>query len=784
MFDEYKIKVLKGNSMAEEQQSSLVGQEISGCEILQKVAVGGMGSVYKARHKALDRIVCVKILSPALTNDKKAVELFLTEARAIAELEHPNIVQVFNVGKEKGYYFIVMSFIEGQTLSQIIKKQKNIPLNTIIDLFEGIFLGLDAAHAKGIIHRDIKPSNILINPDGQPKIVDFGIAKKMDKEKGSTKTTELAGTAYFIAPEQALGRDLDTRADLYSVGASLYYVLTGQFPYNGKNTIDIIQKHINEPVPNPAKLRPDIPAWLSSAVQRLMSKKPEDRFQTAKEAYVYFQKMRAQEQLRFKKGDSINLGEDAALKIVKEEKFATDLVQHQRQEEKPQKHTITKPSLLPSVDAAVVLPNTTAPSQAAPQPSQEPQIKMEEEKEVKPTEVYNNPASTFVQQQLREKTRMAVNFTSNLLLKLPIFIVFTLLVGYIFYHLGTICSVHVIPGDSFLKNLVNPFLAAEYAPTQLLFMLVAIVLLITTFLSAIVKEYASSTLSLFFLALAAYMAGLFTPQTAFLDMGAIFHHLFSPQYYLCYLVIALIWAIGLSFTYNRTVLQGLLGSALIALGITLSYLAPHLSIAPAKETAAFKILFFVALFSAVVAIYYMANRKEKTSIFLPAIFLLVGSACMWVYMVSGLVQTTHQTTHAIMANIQVKTFSNIQEMAALERDLGVESHREVFAYIDQTNEVATMDKEQTQEFFSKQLNQISPNIFNEQNAPLFIRLLSDYYKGGASKMDYAIWFYALTLPIEHFNQQAPQNNAYGFLMLLLMTLSISFCLGSIVYKED
>ena len=209
---------------------SLVGKEISGCEILNKVAEGGMGAVYKARHKALNRIVCVKILSPALANDKKAVELFLTEARAIAELDHPNIVNVYNVGKEKGYYFIVMSFIEGQTLSVLLKKNKVLPIGLVLDLFEGVLLGLDAAHAKGIIHRDIKPSNILINPQGQAKLVDFGIAKKVNKEKGSTKTTELAGTAYFIAPEQALGKDLDTRADLYSLGASLYYVLTGQFP--------------------------------------------------------------------------------------------------------------------------------------------------------------------------------------------------------------------------------------------------------------------------------------------------------------------------------------------------------------------------------------------------------------------------------------------------------------------------------------------------------------------------------------------------------------------------
>lgn len=767
--------------MAEEQQSSLVGQEISGCEILQKVAVGGMGAVYKARHKALDRIVCVKILSPALTNDKKAVELFLTEARAIAELEHPNIVQVFNVGKEKGYYFIVMSFIEGQTLSQIIKKQKNIPLNTIIDLFEGIFLGLDAAHAKGIIHRDIKPSNILINTDGQPKIVDFGIAKKVDKEKGSTKTTELAGTAYFIAPEQALGRDLDTRADLYSVGASLYYVLTGQFPYNGKNTIDIIQKHINEPVPNPAKLRPDIPAWLAGAVQRLMAKKREDRFQTAKEAYVYFQKMRAQDQLRFKKGDSINLGEDSALKIVKEEKFATDDIQRQRQTEKPLKQSVQKPSLLPSIDAAVVLPNATSPKEAPKTPQQQPQLL--DSKEVKPIDIYT-PSPSAAQKEIRAQARQALHQFKNLLLKLPVFIVFTLFVGYVCHRLGVICSAQVVAGDSLLKNLVNPFFA-QYAPNQLLFMLLTVVTVVAVFVSAAIKEYSRSTVSLLFLAVAAYMAGLFAPQIGFLNTGAMFHYLFTPQYYLCYLVLALVWCMGLCFTYNRTILQGILGGALAALVITLCYLAPHVSIAPASQLSSFKILFFVALFSGVVSIYYLANRREKTSSILPLVFLLVGCVTMWVYTVSGLAQTVRGTTEALLANIEVKTLkNNVQEAAALERDAGIESHRDAFAFFDNTSEVAMMTPEQQKEFFTAQIERVAPDTFNEQNLPLFIRLLSAYYHGGQSRVNYEIWSYALTFPVENFNKDAQNNNAYSFIMLLLMALSISFCLGSIVFKED
>ncbi len=768
--------------MAEANQApSLVGQEISGCEILQKVAAGGMGSIYKARHKALDRIVCVKILSPALTNDRKAVELFLTEARAIAEIEHPNIVQVYNVGKEKGYYFIVMAFIEGQTLSQLVKKYKTIPLNTILDLFEGILLGLDAAHTKGIIHRDIKPSNILINAQLQPKIVDFGIAKKVDKEKGSTKTTELAGTAYFIAPEQALGRDLDTRADLYSIGASLYYVLTGKFPYNGKNTIDIIQKHINDPIPNPADLRPNLPAWLAGAVQKLMSKKPEDRFQTAKETYVYFQKMRAEDQLRIKKGSTINLGENSSLKLVKEEKFSTSQITQLRQEEKKLKQTSTKPSMLPSIEKAVVMPNSVSTPKA--QPSQKIVPGLPDAQLVRPVENFQS-SPTFAQQQQKQKKRAFLKLFSNVLIKLPVLTVFSILVAYLCHKFGVICSVHINPANGLLANLVSPFLAEQYAPHQFLFTLLIILLLVLVFMSAKVKEYARSTLTLFCLAVVAYMAGLFTPQNAFLDVRHMMQFIFTPEYYLCYLLFAFLWAVSFCFTYNRTLTQGLLGGALVALVLALSYLAPHLSIAPASDVPSFKILFFVSLFSAIVSIYYLANRTEKTAVVMPLLFLVLSSGLMWTYTISGAAETLDGTTQAIISNIHPKELNNLTINADLEKELGFESGRGTFAKINQATDISVLDNEESRAFFANKLQQIAPNVFTEQNSHIFIRLLTNYYNGGENKMKSALWSYVLTLPIENFNQDAQDNSAYAFLMLLLIALSISFCVGASVLGEE
>ncbi len=303
------------NTSAPSRHVDLVGQELGGCIILEKIAEGGMGTVFKAKHKALDRIVCVKVLSPALADDKKAVGLFLTEARAIAEIDHPNIVFVYNVGKEKGYHFIVMSFIEGESLSSIVRRRPNLPLSFIVDAFCGILQGLDAAHQKGIIHRDIKPSNILINKKLEPKIVDFGIAKKIDKEKGCAKTTELAGTAYFISPEQALGKPIDARTDLYALGASLFYVLTGKYPFTGKNSMDIIQKHINTPLPDILTYRSNIPSWLVTAVNKLMAKKPEDRFQSAQEALLFFKKSREDEKLSLNKG--LNISEEVGLRLSK-----------------------------------------------------------------------------------------------------------------------------------------------------------------------------------------------------------------------------------------------------------------------------------------------------------------------------------------------------------------------------------------------------------------------------------------------------------------------------------
>ncbi len=766
--------------------ASLVGKEISGCEILNKVAEGGMGAVYKARHKALNRIVCVKILSPALANDKKAVELFLTEARAIAELDHPNIVNVYNVGKEKGYYFIVMSFIEGQTLSILLKKNKVLPIGLILDLFEGVLLGLDAAHAKGIIHRDIKPSNILINPQGQPKLVDFGIAKKVDKEKGSTKTTELAGTAYFIAPEQALGKDLDTRADLYSLGASLYYVLTGQFPYNGKNTIDIIQRHINDPVPNPAKLRTDLPGWLSLATQKLMSKNPDDRFQTAKETYSYFQKMRAEDQLRLKAGNAgraIDLGDEGPLHLVKEEKLITNSIKREKtRQTAPSIRRTTASSrmpLMPQLDSST---ETAADDKKQPTA---PKSGLMDASSVKPVDVFvpNKPVKTRSNQGNKLLSK-GFGTLWRLLVFVPLFMAFAGAVIYTFYSLGKILSVHVDPSAGLLYNVAAPFFAYAYVPNQMLFTIGAAVALALIFASSALRAFSRSTSMLLVIAIVSYMAGLFTPQVPFMELTQVGQFIFTPEYYLCYLVFAVAWATGLCWRLNRSMGQGVLAATLLILAMVLAYLSAHLTLPPDNQAFWTKVIFFGSLFCGLISAYYLASRTEKDTILMPFVLMLAGVFGMWAYAVSGLAGSVNMTLDTLTSKIVVEESRNARNTQKMEKSLGLDSNREVFSRFDKTNELSEMSLEDAKAFLTNAVKEAAPGVFSEENLPLFVQFLVNYYRGGESKMTLSVWDYALSYPVENFNRNAQENNAYFFLLALLYLFATLSCVGTIFFREE
>ena len=775
-------------------QPSLVGQEISGCEILQKTAEGGMGAVYKARHKALDRIVCVKILSPALANDKKAVDLFVTEARAIAELDHPNIVNVYNVGKEKGYYFIVMSFIEGQTLSSLLRKQKVLTTGLVLDLFDGVLQGLDAAHAKGIIHRDIKPSNILITPEGQAKVVDFGIAKKIDKDKSSTKTTELAGTAYFIAPEQALGKDLDTRADLYSVGASMYYVLTGHFPYSGKNAIEIIQKHINDPVPDPCARRKDLPGWLGLAIQKLMSKNPDDRFQTARETFMFFRKMRAEDQLRLKMGTTgkaIDLGEENALKIVQDENLVTENMRRQRvseREEKAQPVSLPANTLMPNLEdlTKIELDPVHAPSAN----QLEKTSSMLKAENVKPVDVFtpirkntpvqpNNLKSTLTKKKKNDLLRF--------LICVPSFIVVAALTLFVFYSLGKAGSESVSPTASVLRNIISPFVSGSWNKGLLIACGWAIgMFVLIIVLGAKLKAFSRSVTVLLMMAFVAYLAGLFTPEVPFMQLSQVSTYLFSSEYYLCYLLLVIAWGMSICWTINRKPAQGFLGTALLFVALVLTYACASLSVAPLASATFYKGVLCFSLLTACLCAYRLVKSKYKDSILLPAILFFISVVGIWMYTVSGAANALITTANTFTDHLTVELTSQTQSDSRVETLIGmqIEQRNKIFAHFSRTNELTNRPEQEAMDILEPRVEKLAPGLLDQENKHILLVLLVRYYQGGRQRMRLKAWEYAATLPLRDFNTDAQTNNAYGFMLLLLFFFGTATTVGTLVLGDD
>ncbi len=773
--------------------NALVGKEISGCEILSKVAEGGMGSVFRARHKALNRIVCLKILSPALANDKKAVALFLTEARAIAELDHPNIVNVYNVGKEQGYYFIIMSFVEGQTLSALLKKERILPIGLVLDLFDGVLKGLSVAHDKGIIHRDIKPSNILITPEGKPKIVDFGIAKKVNKETGSTKTTELAGTAYFIAPEQAIGKDIDPRADLYSVGASMYYVLTGHFPYNGKTTIEIIQKHINDPVPNPSKLRPELPGWLVMAIQKLMSKNPDDRFQTAKETYLHFQKMRAEEQLKIDTMHgqaSIELGVENSLQIANRTVVQPISTQEKRSKDVYRQLFSTTPVYKQVQHVTADMPQLEDAVVGTPKRPLPPVIRKHKE-ETEQAKAFN-PATQVTQAQLKEQSTLnaihAKQMTGTLLrlaVLFPLFMLFTYGVGYILFSLGKICSAFIQPNNSFIGNLLAPIASGHLVPHQLLYMMLSLLAIAAVFtLTSFVKSYAKTTFALLAFAIVSYLAGFFTPEVHFFDLNGTAAYLFSPQYYLCYLLVAITWAVSLCWRINRTWPERILASVLVLFTAMLAYRASSLGIPPDWGLLSAKFFLICGSGCILWSLYYLIFKPEH-SLVMPTVLLIAGLGGMWLFNVSGLASTLKTNVNTFAAVIPMhKPAADQKANAELDKSIASLSQPALFNAFANNKEINYMTEKQKQEFLTNAFEKYAGPLLSQEYYPLMTSLMTTYYLTGPSKTSLKIWDYAASYPVLGFNQQAQDNHAYYFLILLLFIMAGFHCVGGILFRED
>jgi serine/threonine protein kinase len=256
----------------------VVGETIAGrYELEELVGHGGMSSVYKARDSLLERNVALKVLHEQYNADDDFVERFKHEARAVAQLQHPNIVTVIDRGEEEGRQYIVFEYIDGQNLKEYVVRKGRLGVQEALEIAVEVARGLAFAHEQGLVHRDVKPQNVLLNGDGRAKVTDFGIARTVDVE-GITQTGMVMGTSNYIAPEQAGGNEVDAQTDVYSLGVVLYELLTGEVPFPGENFVAVAMKHVHEPPPNLVEKRSDVPPRVAAAVDRALEKDPEQRF--------------------------------------------------------------------------------------------------------------------------------------------------------------------------------------------------------------------------------------------------------------------------------------------------------------------------------------------------------------------------------------------------------------------------------------------------------------------------------------------------------------------------
>lgn len=261
------------------------GQKISDRYlIVRSIGEGGMANVYLAHDTILDRDVAIKILRGDLSNDEKFVRRFQREALAASSLSHPNIVEMYDVGEDNGIYYIVMEYVEGKTVKQLVKKRGSLTLSEALDIMLQLTDGISHAHDSYIIHRDLKPQNILIQDDGQIKITDFGIAMALNSTQ-LTQTNSVMGSVHYLPPEQALGKGATIRSDIYSMGILFYELLTGKLPFKGENAVEIAMKQIKEPLPSVRKQNEAIPQSIENIILKATAKNPKNRYHDAKEMH-------------------------------------------------------------------------------------------------------------------------------------------------------------------------------------------------------------------------------------------------------------------------------------------------------------------------------------------------------------------------------------------------------------------------------------------------------------------------------------------------------------------
>jgi serine/threonine protein kinase len=288
--------------------------------VLERLGEGGMGHVFKARHRLMGRVVALKVIRPERVSDRGAVQRFCREVEAAAKLAHPNIVHAYDAGEVDGVYYFAMQYVAGTDLARLVKQRGPLPLAQACDYFAQAAFGLQHIHASGLVHRDIKPSNLMItgaaeprpapdpasgvtmNAPGMVKILDLGLARLCDEGPGAparlalTKLGAVMGTADYMAPEQARdSREADRRSDLYALGCTFYFALAGRPPFPRGNALEKLMQHqLDEPEPI-ERLRPDVPPGLAAVLRRLMAKKPEERYQTAAEVFAALEPFSAPE---------------------------------------------------------------------------------------------------------------------------------------------------------------------------------------------------------------------------------------------------------------------------------------------------------------------------------------------------------------------------------------------------------------------------------------------------------------------------------------------------------
>lgn len=266
--------------MTDTANDPLLGRQIGRCAIQRKLGEGGMGAVYLAQHAGLNKAVALKILPKAFAGNPDFIARFQREARLAARLDHPNVVQVFDVGEAEGLHYITMQYVEGKGLDVLLKERGALSTNEALSITKRIALALESARRLGIIHRDIKPANILLSKDGIVKVADFGLAKDREAQGSISESGQIVGTPHYMSPEQAEGKAVDHRGDIYSLGATLYHMLSGKRPFDGPTPLSVVVKAIHD-VPAPLRsIDPRIPAAVATLVERMMAKDPARRPQT------------------------------------------------------------------------------------------------------------------------------------------------------------------------------------------------------------------------------------------------------------------------------------------------------------------------------------------------------------------------------------------------------------------------------------------------------------------------------------------------------------------------